>query len=503
MEQNQNNEINQVNELSQLHREILEKYTNSKIEIPSIVETPAILPYNGYYSLNTAPGAFLTIDTNILVIGGIKIYLVYLVVSTNGKESYTAEISGELENNTLKHKVGDMIIEIEFTRINKINEPTVECKGTITTGDVIENIIGYTYNNPIENSLYEGTYYHNISPEGEPPTYKEVLKIGENNSIKYDYALNDGNLKDVDIYVYNMNMYYFTLFALTKNKKTPIAIETLIMGTAADKGFACNNIIIEGKNSKSRSLQTIITHPSKENIKESNLEKTQQQNSKIDNLAAFSGYYPLNEFFSPFSFLSIQAKYLRNNNKGIIKNTYAVDISISFDGVNAKNYYFDETMSFDNNTLKIENLLNLTFDRKYNPTNKSLVTISGEITYENKQHQITAYTPFNPVPLKAFSGTTLTNENKTTPATETLEIQEDGIIKYTNNDNPTISMENYLYVPAMYILANPCKSLVKCTETTTVLSLGTSGKNGTACIIIDVATKKPSFVFAVPNSKAF
>jgi hypothetical protein len=96
------------------------------------------------------------------------------------------------------------------------------------------------------------------------------------------------------------------------------------------------------------------------------------------------------------------------------------------------------------------------------------------------------YTPFNPVPLTAFGGVPMRNSDSS------ITIESDTAVDYANKLDMN-TMDQFIYVPLMYILANPWY------DPNTVLSLGTSKENGNVSIVIDVPTQKTTFVQAIPD----
>jgi hypothetical protein len=149
-------------------------------------------------------------------------------------------------------------------------------------------------------------------------------------------------------------------------------------------------------------------------------------------------------------------------------------------------------MTFENNELILVNAFNkpfvkLTFERNYFSDSMMLVQVTGCIEdYEN----IIAYTPFNPVPLAAFGGKAMTNV-----AGENITIISGTDVSYTAvTGSNAVVMNNFIYVPLMYILAEPWY------DPATVFSLGTSKGNGNVSIVIDVATGNTTFVQAIVKS---
>ena len=368
---------------------------------------------------------------------------------------------------------------------------TASYHGTIKAPTQSFSVTGVTYNNIISSSLFKGTYYW-VDKDGV--NQGVVLKIGDDNEILYDFDSKDGSLKQVESFIYNMNMYYF-IFG-DKNQYH------LIMGTGGASGFACNNMNVTESGNVQRNLQTIV-FPNQKSPVDPKQPKSPTigqrilgwiaaavvgEYEKLENyaeLAAFSGYYPLPSIH-PLAFFSVQAQYVLQEGLPI----YFIAISVSLDGVTSMSYPFDSTMSFKNDALTMpEQQIELTFERIYDPSRKSLVTIQGAIG----QYPIAkASTPFNPVPLSAWKGVPMT-DNKG----NTLTIVSDKLVTY--NDQV---MDSFVYVPLMYIMANPYET------PTFVLSLGTSSTQGLASIVLIPQTGPnkndpplTSFVYAIPDAK--
>jgi hypothetical protein len=70
------------------------------------------------------------------------------------------------------------------------------------------------------------------------------------------------------------------------------------------------------------------------------------------------------------------------------------------------------------------------------------------------------------------------------------------------NDNEVVycgtTLDSIIYVPLMYILAYPIK------DSTVVMSLGTNGLKGNACIVIENPRTTPEtyFVYAIPDAQS-
>lgn len=443
--------------------------------IPSS-DTPKLIPFNGYYTLNGAGGAFFAIDTNVYVSDGGKtaVSLITFYLSLDGDTSSSYQFSsGTFDGENLLMNAQGINLNLTFTRLEN-QEQTVSFSGQLCVGNgAMISVSGYTYNNPIESSLFQGTYYLTPALPSQPVETTPIMKIGAGNELSYDYNLGNGQLQLVESYIYNMNMYYFQFSNGNANVQ-------LIMGTAGGSGFACNDMVTGSTGVSSRNLQTIQT------VNRVNADQF-IPNANSEALAAFSGYYPLSSIH-PFAFLSILGQYTVLFGKKV----YSVTMAYSFDGVNATSYYFQTTgMTFEDNVLVLVDafnkpFVNLQFQRKYDPQGMMLVEMTGCIeTYEN----LTAYTPFNPVPLTAFGGKAMTNATG-----EAITIVSDTDVSYTLATGVNmVVMDNFIYVPLMYILAGPWYAPA------TVFSLGTSKENGNVSIVIDVATTKTTFVQAIPS----
>lgn len=445
-----------MSELTNYHRQIELKYQHLKPEeIKVNPDAMALMAFNGYYTLSNAKGAFFAVDTNIHFQNGSStpIYDLALLVSLDGKTSARFPFSGTFDGTHLVQTsaaLEGLTINLTLSRTDGSDGTTAKCSGTIALPlKSPVQISGSTYNNPIPVSLFAGEYYEtapiHLSPDNKKMAAIKVMQIKDNHQVLYDYGTNDGNLKPVPAYTYNLNMYYFTFAQGTQTVN-------LIMGTAAEGGFACNNMTT---GSPARSLQT-IPFPVEEPFELPNI--------LSEELAAFSGYYQLPSI-APGAFISIQAEYAAVDG---LFDLYMVKIGVSLNGTTSKGYYFDGAkMTFQNNTLTmLEQNIGITFKREYNAARKSLVTITGSVMgHEN----VTGFTLFNPVPLSVFGGVPMTDAKG-----DSLTVVSDAEVIYNGT-----TMNNILYVPIMYILANPWNA------PTTVMSFGTAGLNGNACIVID------------------
>lgn len=424
----------------------------------------ALMLWNGYYTLSAsgpdaasesvATGAFFAIDANMVVTPALsEPYLdVTLIVSLDGKHANRFRFDSAFDGKTLvqTNKYG-LRIELSFVRNADTYGAVATCTGTITLpGSTEVTVTGQTYNNPIQATLFAGKYY--ASTSGSAPV--EVMEIGANYQLRYDFGSNDGVLMAVPAYVYNLNMYYF-LFPQQES------YVHLIMGTSGNKGFACNDMC-DGSANPVRSLLTIPDAPT--------IWPNILGEPDID-LVNFSGYYPLTyangpDRCTPAGFVSIQAQY-STWLPGHSADCYMVLISWSFDGVQSQGCYFDRinnNMSYKDGELTIPEFgVKLTLTRSYDARTNALVKLEGVIG----KTFVTGFTPFNPVPLTAFGGLSLSNASG-----DCLTIQGNNSVIYNGQENQSV-----IYVPLMYILAYPALF------TDVVMSLGTDGTHGTACIV--------------------
>lgn len=472
-----------IDELAGYHSLLLEKATNGKLDDKN-PDNAALMSFNGYYALNNT-GAFFAIDTNIIIAPSQNTqYDLCLLISLDGITSVRVPFKGTFDDTTLIQQSFEVkgVIEpafnLTFTRTNAVYGTTAIVTGTITfPGQPAVTINGSTYNNPIPASLFAGNYSY--IPVGKTEAVS-VMSIGTDNQLMYDNGTNNGTLVAITKYVYNLNMYYFS-FTLADSTKVK-----LIMGTAGTQGFACNDMSVKNGNVISRSLSTIPTATS--------LTATYKNNINID-LINFSGFYQIPTDGHPLAFIAIQSQYLKSSEAPTLDGN-CVMISYSLDGTTSTGLLFDpSSMTFDSttNVLNIPasttyDAINLTFTREYNSKNGSLVSIKGNIGGQTVQGS----TLFNPVPLSAFSGVTMTSLDKT----EKITINSDSTINYSSN-NVSVTAGNIVYVPLMYIVE------AMTTDSIFVLSLGTDGLRGLASIVINNPLKDPkiSAVYAIDGSE--
>lgn len=438
------------------HTQLLKQFEeNPEVLQPTSPDNDKLIPFNGYYALSGTPGAFFAIDANLVVNTtlGKMIANVSLVISLDGITATRYPFTGSFDGTTLTQtwNTPSLSIELVFSRTGSSAGAVANFTGTISLANGQPKAVsGTTYNNPIPISLYQGDYYikPSLTDSDASGTLTKAMSIGSGNQLSYDYGKADGELKQVPLYAYNMNMYYFSFMQGSETV-------SLIMGTAANKGFACNNMTTKG--SEVITTRSLLTQP---NAVSPPMEIYDLSDSQLTD---FSGYYSIEKM--PGSFISIQAQYgtLIPNKK---YDLTFVMISISIQGVDTEAFYFDPfTMTFDGTVLSIpDKHMTLTLKRNYNPSHGSLTSLTAKI--KNSEYQ--GVNLFNPVPLTVFGGKTMTNPDNG----DSLTINNDNKVTYNGQDMDTI-----IYVPLMYILAFPAE------KPTVVMSFGTNGVKGNCAII--------------------
>jgi hypothetical protein len=299
------------------------------------------------------------------------------------------------------------------------------------------------------------------------------MQIGPNNELHFDYGTNSGKLEAVPTYVYNLNMYYFSIF---KDQVT----NKIIMGTSSGGGLVCNNITVipDGSADKTitRKLQTITSTTNDLDFNPAN--------PKAEQLAALAGYYQLSSSLvnsiSDKAFLSIEGIYTVNGAGA--KAEYQVKIGISLDGKHASVIPFDDKMTFDTttNTLTIPNELEagktfavIQFNRTYQADGNYGILVNATMTMDD--NNFIGTNRLNPVPLSAFGGATMTNLNA-----DSLSVVSNSEVIYNG-----ITMQKIIYVPLMYILAyNYLPVDGKPNDDSYEYSFGTDGARGNCSIVI-------------------
>jgi hypothetical protein len=478
--------INKSAELmTELHNYLLKiAESDAPYENP-IGQAEPLISFNGYYALNDT-GSFLTVDTNLLIKNGVVTPHVSLIYSQDGVTSNVYDLTGANKafetitwaGSTLKAQAGiDSGVPsftLDFTREDNNKEITSTLTGQVTKGasQVIETINGKTYNNPIPMAMYAGTYCENKG-EGKG-NGAEILKIGTDNTIQYNYnniGGTGGHLQNVDIFIYNLNMYVFSFH-------NPIDKEmnySIIMGTSAKDGMVCNDLFSMKKPKLTipRSLQTVTTPPVIKPVKGTNPDS--------EALAEFAGFYRINSTASIFNnaFISIEGEYKK---KAGYLGAYTVTIGVSLDGTSTTVYTFDDTMKFvqsvDGAVLTIPitdpvgRNLTINFKRQYKSAYPSAGSYYGSVVSISGSYNVAQFegeSLLNLVPLMAFAGVPL---KVSSTSTETMVIVSNTEVKYKGESYTDITV-----VPLMYIVG-----FIDSAGHEVIFSLGTDGGKGNTSI---------------------
>ncbi|AUC74927.1 hypothetical protein [Olleya sp. Bg11-27] len=466
---------------STLHNYLL-KIANSDAPYPNpIGEAEPLISYNGYYALNNT-GAFLSIDTNLVVKNGVITPHVSIIYSQDGTSSNVYDLTGSKKafdtvtwsGTTLKAQAGiDSAVPsftLNFTREDNNQEITSTLSGQITRGasQLIVPIKGSTYNNPIPMAMYAGTY-HKEDGKGAA-----ILQIGTDNKIKYNYDNtigNGGELQDVQTFIYNLNMYVFS-FSNPIDKDLDYSI---IMGTSAKGGMVCNDLfsIKNTKISIPRSIQTVTSTPV--------IKPVSVTNPKSEALAKFAGFYRINSSASIINnaFLSIEGQYKSVEGQPTV---YTVTIGVSLDGTSSTVYTFDDTMTFEEGangsvltipiTDPVGSNLTINFTRQYKKAYPNAASYYGSVVNISGSYNVAQFegeSLLNVVPLMGFAGAPL---KITSSSTETIVIKSSTEIEYKG-----VPYKNITVVPLMYIVG-----FIDNNENEIIFSLGTDGGKGNTSI---------------------
>jgi hypothetical protein len=194
----------------------------------TMTDVGKLAAFTGYYSMNVAPGAFLSIDTTeerstspIEPTTTISIN-----VSMDGKSATTYLFGAGATFDGVKLNIPGKLT-LDFTREYR-NGHLVTFSGTI--GGV--NVKGETYYNPVPLSAFIGDYY-------DVQTSKIALSIKSESEILFDYSIFSapGKLQQVSSYKYIPAMFVLTFSG--RSGSEPAAF-TLMLGTASKNGLACS-----------------------------------------------------------------------------------------------------------------------------------------------------------------------------------------------------------------------------------------------------------------------
>jgi hypothetical protein len=196
-----------------------------------VTDVRMLVPFTGYYSIDVAPGAFLSIDTieersaspvqpTLPTEESIS---VSISVSMNGKAATTYPFDGEATFDGVTLKIPDKLA-LDFSREYRDGH-LASFTGKI--GDV--DVKGEGYFNQVPLSAFVGDYY-------DVKTEKRALSITNELALLFDFAIfsgGSGELRQVYSHRYVPAMFVLT-FSGEREKFT------LMLGTAGKSGLACS-----------------------------------------------------------------------------------------------------------------------------------------------------------------------------------------------------------------------------------------------------------------------
>ncbi len=192
-----------------------------------VTDIRKLLPFTGYYSMNVAPGAFLSIDTVEERSTSGDTTTISINVSMDGRSCTAYSFSDGASFDGSRLDIPGRL-SLDFTRHYRDGR-LAAFEGTI--GSV--SVAGDTYFNQVPLSAFAGDYF-------DVATSRKALSIADNLEIFFDFALftnAPGDLRKVDGYSYLPAMFVLTFAGATTPQ--PGAF-TLMLGTAGNKGLACS-----------------------------------------------------------------------------------------------------------------------------------------------------------------------------------------------------------------------------------------------------------------------
>ena len=199
-----------------------------------MTDVDKLVAFTGYYSLNVAPGAFLSIDTieerSTSPIQ--ETTIVSINVSMDGKSATTYLFGGGATFDGVTLTIPGKLV-LKFTREYSAGH-LVTFSGTI--GGV--NVNGETYYNPVPLSAFIGDYY-------DAQTSKLALSIKSDSEVLFDFSIfsTPGALQPVSSFNYIPAMFVLTFSGgpgSSAGFSPAPASFTLMLGTASKNGLACS-----------------------------------------------------------------------------------------------------------------------------------------------------------------------------------------------------------------------------------------------------------------------
>ena len=195
----------------------------------------ALVPFTGYYPLSQVAGAFVTIDTNMMLNGTTASYQATVTISVDGQNSttYTSDAC-RFDGNTLviTGQVGP-VASLVFTAA----AGGMEMSGTITGYAGEAHAVSPFA--PVDISVWYGTYYAQKAPTGQPPHYDfyPVLEVKADEQGNPSVWWTDGTvpMQLITGFAYDFAMF---VIAFTPKNHGEVMFE---MGTAAGWGRVAGN----------------------------------------------------------------------------------------------------------------------------------------------------------------------------------------------------------------------------------------------------------------------
>jgi hypothetical protein len=188
-----------------------------------------LVPFTGYYAMNVAPGAFLSIDTteerSISPVQ--KTTKISINVSMDGKSAVTHAFGDGATFDGVTLNIPGKL-RLDFTREYRDGH-LAAFSGTI--GGVKAN--GETYFNQVPLSAFVGDYY-------DLKTSKKALSIKSETEILFDFSVfstASGELQPVNGYSYVPAMFVLTFKGRSGSEPASF---TVMLGTASQMGLACS-----------------------------------------------------------------------------------------------------------------------------------------------------------------------------------------------------------------------------------------------------------------------
>jgi hypothetical protein len=203
-----------------------------------MADVSKLVPFTGYYSMNAAPGAFLSIDTteDVSVAAGIqKTTNVTVNVSMDGKSVTPYPFSGgaTFDGATLTIPTGKLgKLTLHLTR-HFSDGHLVKFSGMIGGA----NVTGASYFNPVPVSAFVGDYYYY---DKKTSKIFHALSIKGDTEILFDFSVfstPSGKLQQVNSYSYVPAMF---VLSFNNTSSAAPAKFMLMLGTASQFGLACS-----------------------------------------------------------------------------------------------------------------------------------------------------------------------------------------------------------------------------------------------------------------------